>query len=450
MEQALHWLDATQLKARYGAGTATPVAVIDHLIGRIAQLDERLKSFVQIDAAGARRAAEASAARYAAGTPRALEGVPIAVKANIAVAGLEWNAGMRLRQGIVAEADAPAVARLRQAGAIILGTLNMHEAAMGATTDNPFFGRCENPHGQGRTPGGSSGGSGAAVAAGLCVMALGTDTLGSVRLPAAYNGVYGLKPTNGSITDEGLVPLSLWLDTIGPLARSIDDLETVFGIIADVAPADGPDLKRVLVLADFSDLEPEAAVVQAYERALAILPDLPRESWVPPHDAAAVRLAGFIVSARELGGHLAAARVYDDERLSAELRFVLGNAGARSQAEADHAATTLRETREALLAAIGTDGVLVMPTAPQVAFAHTRRPPVSQSGFTPFANIAGLPALSIPAGRDAEGMPLAVQIVGPAGSERALLALGRRLDAELCGYAPPPIDQEEISPCASS
>jgi aspartyl-tRNA(Asn)/glutamyl-tRNA(Gln) amidotransferase subunit A len=436
----LHWRDGRALQAAYAAGETSPPQMIEHLLARIARLDGRLKSFIETDAPGARAAAAASAARYATGAPRALEGLPVAVKANIAVAGLEWNAGMELRRGLVAKRDAAAVARLRAAGAIVLGTLNMHEAALGATTDNAWFGRAENPHGLGRTPGGSSGGSGAAVAAGLCVLALGSDTLGSVRIPAAYNGVYGLKPTHGRVSDEGLEPLSLWLDNIGPLARSLDDLADAFAVIADPAPARTTGLSRVLVLDDFDDLAPEPAVVAAFEAACGLLEGMPQTSWRPPHGAAAVRRAGFLVSARELGGHLAEARKTGEARLSQELRFMLDYVEQRSQAEADAAMATLQETRAALRAAIGEDGVLLTPTAPQAAFAHTSRPPPSQSGFTAFANIAGLPALSLPAGRDADGLPVAVQLIGPPDSEGALLDLARTLDASLGGYAPPNID----------
>lgn len=436
----LHWRDGRALKAAYAAGEISPAAVTDHLLARITRLDGRLKSFIEIDTHGARAAAETSAARYAAGVPRVLEGLPIAVKANIAVAGLEWNAGMELRRGLVAQQDATVVARLRAAGAVVLGTLNMHEAALGATTDNAWFGRAENPHGQGRTPGGSSGGSGAAVAAGLCAVALGTDTLGSVRIPAAYNGVYGLKPTHGRVSDEGLAPLSLWLDSIGPLARSLDDLADAFAVIAEAAPAPASGVSRVLVLDDLSDLEPEPAVVAAYQAARGLLAGTPQVTWRPPQDAAAVRRAGFLVSARELGEHLGEARWSGEARLSQELRFMLGYVEGRSQAEADAAMATLQDTRASLRAAIGEDGVLLTPTAPQAAFAHTSRPPPSQSGFTAFANIAGLPALSLPAGRDDQGMPLAVQLIGPPNSEAALLALARTLDAGLAGYAPPLID----------
>ena len=129
-----------------------------------------------------------------------LAGVTVGVKANIAVRGLPWTAGMALHRNRVAERDAAVVAALRDAGAAILGMLNMEEAALGAKTDNPFFGVTQNPHRIGFTPGGSSGGSGAAVAAGLCDIALGTDTMGSVRIPASYCGVYGFKPAQSAVS----------------------------------------------------------------------------------------------------------------------------------------------------------------------------------------------------------------------------------------------------------
>ena len=136
--------------------------------------------------------------------------------------------GHRREEG--ADADAKVVAALRNAGMAVLGTLNMHEAALGATTDNAFYGRTINPHRDGYTPGGSSGGSGAAVAAGLCDVALGTDTLGSIRIPAAYCGAYGLKPTHGAVPDEGLLFLRPEWDVIGPLAMDLGKLERVWQI----------------------------------------------------------------------------------------------------------------------------------------------------------------------------------------------------------------------------
>lgn len=186
-------------------------------------------------------------ARFGSGP---LHDVMIGVKANIAVRGLPWTAGMALRRDVIAADDAPIVAALRTAGAAILGMLNMHEAALGATTDNAFFGRTHNPHRHGYAPGGSSGSSGAAVATGLCDVALGTDTLGSIRIPASYCGVYGLKPTNGAVDTGGLVPLGRRFDCIGPLARSIDSIERVWRVIGRDAGAGS--FARLVVLDDLA------------------------------------------------------------------------------------------------------------------------------------------------------------------------------------------------------
>ncbi len=165
----------------------------------------------------------------------ALAGVTIGVKANIAVKGMPWSAGMEAFRSRIADRDAETVRLLRDAGAAILGTLNMDEAAYGTEGNNPWFGPVHNPHRPGYSAGGSSSGSGAAVAAGLCDAALGTDTMGSIRIPAAMCGIYGFKPANASVSLDGLELCGPTLDAIGPLARSLDLLErvarvmTVFG-----------------------------------------------------------------------------------------------------------------------------------------------------------------------------------------------------------------------------
>jgi aspartyl-tRNA(Asn)/glutamyl-tRNA(Gln) amidotransferase subunit A len=435
-----HACDYQSLRAAYVAGAVTPLEVVAHHLDRIAAHNPALRHYIDVDGAGALAAAEESSARFASGIVRPLEGMPIAVKSNIAVAGLSWNAGMALRADIIAAQDAEVVQRLRDAGVIILGTLNMHEAALGATTDNPFYGKAINPHKADYTPGGSSGGSGAAVAAGLCTASLGTDTLGSVRIPAAYNGVYGIKPTHDVISSEGLVPLSHWLDSIGPLARSIDDLADLLSVLGDDAAGKGePVLGRLVLLSDFDGLDCEADVIAAYERAKALLADLPEKSLTPSDTAADIRFAGFVVAARELSGHLGDAPTASPEKLSEELRFMLSYADKRSAEDVARAEDILQRTRAEILRVIGSDGLLLMPTAPQAAFAHSSRPPVSQSAFTGLANIAGLPAISLPAGVNADGLPVAVQLVGPAGSEASLIAAARKIDQGLKGYVPSPI-----------
>ncbi|MFZ4690117.1 MAG: amidase [Polymorphobacter sp.] len=415
--------------------TGDAIAVTDACLDRIARFDGILRAFTAVDADGARAAAAESAIRIARGEARPLEGVPIGIKANIDIEGLATTAGMAARRDSIATSDAAVVRLLREAGAVILGHLNMHEAALGATTDNEAYGVTENPHAIGRTPGGSSGGSGAAVAAGLCAAALGTDTLGSVRIPAAYNGVYGLKPTNGLVPDDGLVLLEPRFDCIGPLARSVADLAAVMAVLAPLGDA-GP-LLRVATLAavDTADLQP--AVRAGFDAAVAALRGLGLAvtgGLAPELDLAAVRTAGFIASARSAGAIFAADRAAGG--ISARFAKLLDIGDAATPESLAAGEAVIAAAAATLHRLLDDHDVLLLPTAPQAAFAHGRAP-LNQADFTALANVAGLPALSLPAGFSAEGLPVGVQIIGRAGSEASLLALAARLDDVLAAYRLP-------------
>ena len=417
--------------------TADAVAVTEAYLDRIAQYDGKLRAFVAVDLEGARASAAESARRIAGGAARALEGVPVGIKANIAVCGLATTAGVAARRHDIASADVPVAARLRAAGAVILGHLNMHEAALGATTDNAAYGRTANPHDVARTPGGSSGGSGAAVAAGLCAAALGTDTLGSIRIPAAYNGIYGLKPTHGLIDATGVVPLAARLDCVGPLARSVADLAAVMAVLAPLGS--GAPLRRIATLTlvdDYADTEP--AVRAAHALAQSLLRGLGcdvTQRTTPGLDLTAARMGGFVESAREAARTFAADATQPDG-ISTGFRAMLGY-GAAATPEVVAAGTAAMAAAKAALDAVLLDAdCILMPTAPQVAFAHGHAP-VTQADFTALANLAGLPALSLPAGWSDDGLPVGVQLVGRAGSEAQLLALAAELDAVLNGYRPP-------------
>lgn len=357
-----------------------------------------------------------------------LAGLSIGIKANIAVNGLPWTAGLGTRRRLIATQDAAVVALLRAAGATIPGTLNMHEAALGATTDNLFYGRTHNPHRHGFTPGGSSGGSGAAVAAGLVDAALGTDTLGSIRIPAAYCGVYGLKPTLGAVPCEGLLHLGRDFDVVGPLARSIDMLERIWNVIAPGSHPQG-DARRVLTLEDLADVDLQPAVRAAYDRAVAIFDNV--ETLRLDDSPAVIRLAALRQLLPELLDELGDAREGPD--VSPELKSVMA-----AIEKVPPAPEILARARAVLITALGEDGVLIMPAAPQAAFAHGTRPPASQADFCCLASVAGLPAIAIPAGLDAEGLPVGIQIVGPPHGEAIVFNVARRLDTQLAGYALPP------------
>lgn len=364
----------------------------------------------------------------ATGSDGPLAGVTIGIKANIAVKGLPWTGGMGTRRGIVADRDAAVVAESRAAGAIILGSLNMHEAALGATTDNAFYGRTHNPHRLGFTPGGSSGGSGAAVAAGLCDVALGTDTLGSIRIPAAYCGVWGLKPMLGAVSDDGLVHLGTAFDCIGPLARDLEMLARVWAVMAPRGGSDAPFV-RMLTLTDLGDVTVQPGVEAGYRRVIEAIA-LPATSLRLDDPLPAIRMAGLVDSVAELIGELGDARHGPD--VSDELKFVID-----AVAKQPPAPEVIARTRASLIEALGDDGILIMPTAPQAAFAHGARAPASQADFTSIASVAGLPALAIPAGLDEDQLPVGVQLVGPANSETRLIALARRIEAAIHGYSPP-------------
>ena len=381
-------------------------------------MQDRWGAFVDLD----------SAARGGEGP---LAGLTVGVKSNIMVKGLPWTGGMGLYRDRIASRDAECVARLRHAGAAILGTVNMHEAALGAHTDNAFYGRTHNPHRHDYTPGGSSGGSGAAVAAGLCDIALGTDTMGSVRIPAAYCGVYGLKPSHGGISEDGLAYLEPSLDCIGPLARDLDVLERAWTVLAN-NPGEQVPLARALVLKGQGGVAVEPAVEAGFDASVRAL-GLPVEALELPERLTDVRMAGLVAAGHWLIADLGPDYRDDNPGLSDELKFIL-----KITAGMERRPQVLARTRAALGDALGADGVLIMPTAPQVAFAHGTRAPSNQADFTCLANVAGLPAISLPAGWSEDGLPVGVQLVGPAGTERSLIALARQIDNQLQAYRRPP------------
>lgn len=382
-----------------------------------------------LEATNARLAAFTDFDRSAAYGEGALDDLAIGVKANIAVKGLPWTGGMKLYADRIAEADAEVVAKLREAGAAIVGSLNMHEAALGATTDNLWFGTTINPHRAGFTAGGSSGGSGAAVAAGMVDAALGTDTLGSIRIPAAYCGIYGLKPTLGAVLSDGLVFLDRRLDCIGPLARDLDTLERVWRVIGPGEKAEIPFI-RLVTLADLGEVEVQPAVRRSYDKAHALI-DLPRSDLSLPAAPTAIRLAALASVVRALDTDLGGMRQQRRHEISPELHFIMDALEAMPERP-----ELLGSIKDLLTNTLADDGVLLLPTAPQVAFAHGKTPPHNQADFNALASIAGLPSLALPAGTDEDGLPVGVQLVGPGGSEAALIALARTLEPALGGAVP--------------
>src|SRR5262249_37304359 len=247
----LHFLPATSLAELVRQKKISPVELLEIHLARIERLNPRLNAFVQVDAEGARRAAaerEAAVMRKDALGP--LHGVPLSIKSSIEVESLRCEAGTRLRAGFVAERDAPLVARLRAAGAIILGTTNCPELLMAWETDNLLYGRTNNPWDLTRTPGGSSGGEAAAIASCCSAGGVGSDGGGSIRVPAHFSGICGLKPTPGRIPATGHFPNSVGpfalQGVVGPMSRTVADLKVMLEVMQ--GPDDGDPLSAPVPL----------------------------------------------------------------------------------------------------------------------------------------------------------------------------------------------------------
>ncbi|PVM86438.1 amidase [Caulobacter endophyticus] len=424
------------LPALYAAGIS-PIEVAEAYLARIERLNPAINAVVELDGASARAQARASARRWAAGEPLSpIDGAPIAVKANIAVEGLAHTAGIKAYARHLAQTDAACVARLRAAGAVILGTLNMHEAALGATNDNAFLGRCENPHRAGFTPGGSSGGSAAAVAAGLCAAALGTDTMGSVRLPSSYCGVVGYKPALGAIPTEGVTALSWTLDHVGVHARSVEDAGLVARACGVEAPAPAQD--RPLAVLDFDGLATlEPAVAEGFARTLE---DLSRAGWrleklrIDDLDLGALRRAGLLISEVEGGIEHRRALALDPEGFTPQLRSLLAWGARQPPAKLAEAYRLICESRRRILALARLYAAILSPTTPQQAFAFDRAVPASQADLTALGNVLGAPALALPSG-EASGLPLSLQVIGM--TDGTTQALAARLSEALPSAAVP-------------
>lgn len=339
-----------------------------------------------------------------------LDGIRIAVKDNIDVAGMPCAAGIGALRARLPSDDASCVARLRAQGAIILGKTNMDEAALGALGDNPWFGRCENPRCPGYTPGGSSSGSAAAVAAGLCVAALGTDTLGSVRIPASYCGVVGYIPSAGLIDRTGVVPLAPSLDRVGVLARSVGEAARIAGVMAarTLTPNDSSVNIGLLRGLEPFVAPPILAAVDAAARRLPHVQVIDGEGL----DFAAARRAAWLIA--EVEGARVHAELLSDpgSELSPSVRAALEFGRRADRERIARAMKVFEETKAALGKMLGECDVLLLPTTPQTAFAFGAPVPQTQADLTALANIAGLAAISVPAQSPAGGLPIGLQCMG--------------------------------------
>ncbi|MFP6771165.1 MAG: amidase [Alphaproteobacteria bacterium] len=449
-------LDITDADAALAAGDFTAEALLDAYLGRIGQYEGDVNCFITLLADPAREQARAADQRRSRGIGRlsALDGIPIALKDNIDLAGVPTTNGMA-RLWTPAR-DSEAARRLRAAGAVLMGKVNMHEGALGATTDNPHHGQTQNPWRRGYTPGGSSGGSAAAVAARFCAGALGTDTMGSVRLPAAYCGLAGLKPTYGLISTRGVVPLSYGLDHVGPLCRSHRDLGLLLAVLAghdpdcagsihgqnalQGAPVDLRGLRFAVPLAAAATpctdgiWEDFQVHVDALRQQGAVIVDAP----LPSPDPTGTRLAGLLISEAEAGHALAEHFLASREDFSDGFAKMLNygrNAPAHRLVAAQRQLAAVKVGMHKLFDRVE---LLLLPTTSQAAFPFEQAPPPGQADFTQWANHGGCPALSLPCGLSPGGMPLGLQLMARPLADGQLLAMAAAV-APLLPKLPRPV-----------
>jgi Asp-tRNA(Asn)/Glu-tRNA(Gln) amidotransferase A subunit family amidase len=467
----LIFLSAASMAERIRQKEISSIELVNAHLTQIEKLNPKLNAFIQVDSERARRAAhEAEAAVRQAKTIGPLHGVPISVKSSIGVEGLRWEAGTRLRTGFVARQDAPLVARLKNAGAIVLGVTNTPELLMAWETDNLLYGRTNSPWDLERTPGGSSGGEAAAIAAGMSAGGVGSDGGGSIRVPAHFSGICGLKPTPGRIPATGHFPESAGpfaaIGVVGPMARTIADLRLLFEVMqgpdfgdsnAAPVPIRWPNEDAVLKLR-IGYFEDDGRTPVTEETRIAV-----RTA------AEALRTAGFQVErfrpegleeARQLwwkyfvvAGGMLLRPMFDGRKsdLSPTLKEFL----EWSAAEPVHTGSSLldsliqRDTlRAQFLAQMQHYPILLCPAAAIPAFRHGERSWQIEGktvhyldawSYTEFFNLLGNPAVVVTVARSFEGLPIGVQIVGRPWEEENVLTVAEALEKQCRAWRVPPL-----------
>ena len=446
---------AHEIRARVARGEVSPREVAEAYLNRIQELDPGLGAFLTLNE---RLLAEAEG--LDPGLP--LAGLLVAVKDNIVTKGLRTTAGSRVLENFLPPYEATAIARLKALGALVLGKTNLDEFGMGSSTEHSAFFPAKNPFDPSRVPGGSSGGSAAAVAADLAPLALGSDTGGSVRQPASFCGVYGLKPTYGRVSRYGLIAYASSLDQIGPLARSVRDLALLMDVISGLDPLDAtsldlpprfqevlqgplPPLRLGVVREGLSGNSP--GVERALEEALEVFQGLgfsvKEVSWpslplalaayyiLAPAEASSnlARYDGTLFGVRGEGEEIFEVVEATRARFGLEVKrrvlvgtFVLSSGYYEAYyGRAQAFRKRLRAEARALFQEVD---LLLLPTAPHPAFPLGGRPdPLAmyrEDLYTVGANLTGLPALSFPAGFEGH-LPVGLQLLAPWGKDELLL-----------------------------
>lgn len=434
---ALHYLTISAAAPLLAAGELSPVTLTQAYLDRIAAVDGRLDSYVTLTAERALSQARAAAAEIAAGRYRGpMHGIPIALKDLYDTAGIRTTAMSRVTPDRIPDEDATTVARLDAAGAILLGKLAMHEFALGGPDFTSLFPPARNPWNTEHMPGGSSSGSGAAVAAGLCMGALGSDTGGSIRGPAALCGIAGIKPTFGRVSNYGVVPLSWSQDHCGPMTWTVADCAIMLQAIAGYDPkdpttADVPVPDYLAALRDgvrgltvgvpreyFYETAPgvDPQVIAAAERGLETLSELGAEirDVAIPHIRYAQTANQVIMMSEAYSYHEANLKTRrQDYGDLVRQRFLLG--GLLTASDYNQALRMRRVIKDEMAAALQQSDVLVTPTyaapAPKIE-GYAGATTLTQPSFTGPFNLSGLPAVSTPSGLSDEGLPMGLQVVG--------------------------------------
>lgn len=477
-------LTAHECRRLLVAGEATSREITSALLARVKAVDGRVGAFLQVDEEGALAQAQAvDAKRPEERGP--WEGVPIAVKDILCTKGVETTCGSRILKGYIPPYDATVVRLLKEAGLVILGKLNMDEFAMGSSTENSAYQLTRNPWDLDRVPGGSSGGSAAAVAAGEAPWTLGSDTGGSIRQPASLCGVVGMKPTYGAVSRWGLIAFASSLDQIGPFARTVQDAASLLDLISRRDPYDQTSLglpapitvpqetslagKRFGIIKEYLGEAIEPGVRRVFEQAVAAVEALGghcSEVSLPSVERGIA--AYYIIAPAECSANLArfdgvryghradkAETLYEmytrtrTEGFGAEVkrRIMIGTYALSSgyydayYAQAQRTRTLIIQDFQKAFAQVD---LLISPTSPTVAFRLGERLADPLAMYlsdlcTIPANLAGLPGLSLPAGF-ADGLPVGLQVIGPHFSEQVMLDAAYALEQRLQVTTRPPLD----------
>jgi aspartyl-tRNA(Asn)/glutamyl-tRNA(Gln) amidotransferase subunit A len=441
----LAWLSLTEAAALVAARRVSSVDLVTACLDRIRVYNPKLNAFITVTGDQALARAKALDALPASAARGPLHGVPIALKDNIDTAGIRTTAASSVYDDRVPTADAEVARRLTAAGAIVLGKLNLHEFANGGTSATSYYGPVRNPWALDRNPGGSSGGSAAAVSAGLCYGALGTDTGGSIRTPASFCSIVGLKPTYGLVSIRGIIPLVLSLDHCGPMTRTVADAALMLKVLAgydrlDIASVEHPaedyvaslaapvkGLRVGVARAPFFD-HLDADVATAIEAALKTIAGLTASMTdVVLPTTREVNLNGEMFAYHE------ALFAQMSGRYQIPTRRNLQNGGATKAADYIRGRWALETLRRTIDDSFTDVDVVVLPTrrhTPRTVDAalereETDKPRNPELENTGQFNVYGVPAISVPCGFTAAGLPVGLMIAGPRFSEGRVLALAQ-------------------------